>query len=81
MERVSVIVSKGTRERLERIKYLRRQENGVILADQEIIVAANYFVLARERKESKSGEMVEYFVVKTFIDGEQMSQHCLNATA
>jgi hypothetical protein len=40
METVGVIVSEGTRGRLQRIKYLRRQETGIILADQEVIVAA-----------------------------------------
>jgi hypothetical protein len=54
MERVSVIVSKGTRERLERIKYLRRQENGVILADQEIIVAAITLYWLEKEKRAKA---------------------------
>ena len=55
METINVIIADGTRNRLERIKNLRKKANGIILADQEIVVAAiaAYWVMCEKRDERK----------------------------
>lgn len=53
MEYSEVIIGSGTRSRLNRIKKLRRDESGIILSDQEIIIAAiaAYWLLVEKRAE------------------------------
>lgn len=55
METIEVIISQGTRNRIERIKKLRREAIGIILDDQEIITAAIavYWQAAEERARKK----------------------------
>lgn len=51
METVSVTVTTGTRERIQRIKRIRYQNGGIRLADQDIVVAAIalYWAICEDR--------------------------------